>query len=77
MFHSTLLCSFFKVDSALIIFNHSYLSYYSLILFLSMAISAIVTAVFNFGAIGASRSINRELVESILGSTLRFVTIVS
>lgn len=51
----------------------SYLTFYSSILFASVAIYGAVMVLYNYGAMRASRKINGMLVDSMLGSTLRSV----
>ncbi|KAH9480844.1 ATP-binding cassette transporter abc4 [Psilocybe cubensis] len=50
-----------------------YLSMYSFILFASVSVYAAVMVLYNYGAMRASRKINGMLVDSVLGSTLRWL----
>ena len=49
----------------------SYLTVYGLILLAMVITYTVGSGVFVFGALRASRSIHRKLIESVLGTTLR------
>jgi len=68
-FHFPSVCSF-----RLIPFFYSYLFLYSAILLASVVIYLFATLIYNLGTQRASRTINAQLVDSILGSTLRSVS---
>ena len=51
--------------------DFSYLSIYSSLLVASVVTYAVATTTYIYGTMRASRKINAQLVESILGSTLR------
>ena len=53
---------------------YSFLSLYSAILVASVLIYLFATLIYNLGTQRASRTINAQLVDSVLGSTLRLVT---
>ena len=53
----------------------SYLSVYGFMLLAIVVIYTIGFGVYVFGALRASRSIHQKLIDSVLGTTLRFVSI--
>ena len=52
----------------------SYLTIYGLILLVAVIAFTVGTGVYVFGALRASRSIHRKLIESVLGTTLRCIS---
>ncbi|KAI0068087.1 hypothetical protein BV25DRAFT_1834393 [Artomyces pyxidatus] len=50
-----------------------YLTVYVLLLFVGIAVYTIGNAVYVFGSLRASRSIHRKLIQSVLGTTLRWL----
>jgi hypothetical protein len=61
-----------STNSVLCLF--SYLSVYGLILLFELLSYTGGSIVYVFGALRASRTIHRKLLESVLGTTLRYVT---
>lgn len=54
-------------------FDHSYLTVYALLLALAATIYSLAYLVYVYGSLRASRLIHKLLVDSILGTTLRYV----
>jgi len=52
----------------------SYLTVYGVILLVAATCYTIGYGVYVFGAVRASRSIHRNLIESVLGTTLRYIS---
>ena len=52
----------------------SYLTIYGLILCAAVTSYTVGAGVYMFGALRASRSIHRKLIESVLGTTLRCIS---
>ena len=67
----------FEISINVTAFFNSYLTLYSLILFAVVFIYFVVATFYNNATQRASRSINGQLVDSVLGSTLRSVRLVA
>ncbi|KAF9466481.1 hypothetical protein BDZ94DRAFT_1280783 [Collybia nuda] len=52
---------------------HSYLKIYGVLLFLALAVFFTACVVYTFGTLRASRAIHKQLVTSVLGTTLRWL----